>query len=70
MPIFENISSESEHLDCVAVNIIVYALNSNELITISKCISGKDMWDTLQRTHKDSRSAWLDNDMLSSGSSS
>jgi len=65
MPISENVSSERKHLDCVATNIIVFALDSNELLKISKCVSGKDMWDTLETTHKDSRRSWLDNDMSS-----
>jgi len=43
MPISKNVSSEREHLDCVAMNIIVSALDSNELLRISKCVSAKDM---------------------------
>ena len=35
MPISENVSSEREHLDCVAMNIIVSALDSNELLKVS-----------------------------------
>jgi len=68
MPISENVSSEREHLDCVAMNIIVSALDSNELLRISKFVSAKNIWDTLERTHKDSRSVCLDNDILSSRS--
>jgi len=30
MPISEDVSSEREHLDCVAMNIIVSALDSND----------------------------------------
>jgi len=62
--------SEKNHLDCVAKNIIVSALDSNEFLRVTKCVSTKDMWDTLQRIHKDSRNAWLDSDKFSSGSSS
>jgi len=36
MPIAENVSSEIEHLDCVAMNIIVSALDSNELLKVSE----------------------------------
>jgi len=36
MPISENVSSEREHLDCVPMNIIVSALDSNELLKVSK----------------------------------
>lgn len=62
--------SEKDHIDSVAKNIIVSALDSNEFLRVSKCVSAKDMWDTLERIHKDSRNAWLDNDKFSSGSSS
>jgi len=34
---------EKDHLDCVAKNIIVFALDSNELLRVSKCVSTKDM---------------------------
>ena len=61
---------EKDHLDCVAKNIISSALDSNEFVKVSECISAKDMWDTLERIHKDSRNAWLDNDEFSSRSSS
>ena len=33
MSIFENVSSEREYLDCVAMNIIVSALDSNESVS-------------------------------------
>ena len=45
----------------------MYALDSNEILRVSKCVSAKDTWDTLERTHKDSSgNDWLDNDMSSS----
>ena len=47
MPISENVSSEREHLDCVAMNIIVSALDSNELLKVSECSSAKEMWNIL-----------------------
>jgi len=62
--------SEKDHLECVAKNIIVSALDYNEFLRVSKCVSTKDMWDCLERIHKDSRNAWLDSDKFSSGSSS
>jgi len=62
--------NEKDHLDCVAKNIIVSALDSDELLKVSQCISTKDMWDTLEKIHKDSRSALLDSDKSSVGSSS
>ena len=68
---FETNNKGYSQLDCIAKNIIVYALDSNDLLRISKCVSEKDMWDTLERTHKDSSGAtWLDNDLSSSKSSS
>jgi len=60
MHISENVSSEREHLDCVAMNIIVSALDSNELLKVSKCNSVKEMWNTLEEYHKNSRSALMD----------
>jgi len=43
MPISENVSPEIEYLDCVAMNIIVSALDSNELLKVSECSSAKEM---------------------------
>jgi len=63
-------NNERDHLDCVAKNITVSALYSYELLKVSECISSKEMWDTLERIHKNSRSAWLDKDESSVGSSS
>ncbi|KAK7342390.1 hypothetical protein VNO80_25340 [Phaseolus coccineus] len=62
--------NEIDHLDFVAKNIIVFALDFNELLRVSNCVSAKDMWDTLARTHKDSEDDWLDNERFSSRSSS
>ena len=52
MSISENDSSEIEHLDCIAMNIIVSALDSNELLKVSECRSAKEMWNTLEEHHK------------------
>jgi len=60
MPISENVSSEREHLDCVAMNIIVSALDSNELLKVSECSSAKEIWSTLEEYHKNPRSALMD----------
>ena len=60
MPISENVSSEREHLDCVAMNIIVSALDSNELLKVSECRSAKEMWNTLEEYHKNPRSALME----------
>jgi len=49
--------NEKDHLDYVAKNIIVYALDSNELLKFLECVSAKEMWDTIERIHKDSRNA-------------
>jgi len=38
-------------LDCIAQNIIAYALDSNEFFRISECKFAKEMWDTLKVTH-------------------
>ena len=65
-----NFASYKKHLDCVAKNIIVSALDSDELLKISECISAKDMWDTLEKYHKNSRSACMDKEDSSVDSSS
>ena len=62
--------NEKDHLDCVTKNIIVSALDSDELLKVSECISVKGMWDTLERIHRGSKSTWLDSDESSAGSSS
>ncbi|XP_068503940.1 uncharacterized protein [Phaseolus vulgaris] len=38
--------------DCIAKNIITFALNSNEFFRVSQCRSSKEMWDTLEVTHE------------------
>ena len=38
--------------DCIAKNIITYALNSDEFFRVSKCASAKEMWDILEVTHE------------------
>jgi len=53
-------SSKKDHLDCIAKNIIVSALDSDELLKISECILTKEMWDTLEKYHKNPRSALVD----------
>ncbi len=60
MPISETVSFEREHLDCVAMNIIVSALDFNELLKVSKCSSAKEMWNTLEEYHKNPRNALID----------
>ena len=68
MPISENVSSKREHLDCVAMNIIVSALDSNELLKVSECSSAKEMWNTLEEFHKNPRSALMDKEESSAES--
>jgi len=41
-------------------HIIVYALDSDELLKISECTSAKEMWDTLEKWHKKPRSDLMD----------
>ena len=62
--------NERDHLDCVAKNIIVSPLDSDELLKVSECISAKEIWDTLETIHRGSRSTWLDSDVSFVGSSS
>ena len=38
--------------DCIAKNIITFALNSDEFFRISQCSLAKEMWDTLEVTHE------------------
>jgi len=38
--------------DCIAKNIITSALNSDDFFRVSQCGSAKEMWDTLEVTHK------------------
>jgi len=68
MPISENVSMEREHLDCVAMNIIVSALDSNEFLKVSECSSVKEMWNILEEYHKNPRSALMDKEESSAES--
>jgi len=68
MPISENVSFEREHLDCVVMNIIVSALDSNELLKVSECSYGKEMWNTLEKYYKNPRSVGMDKDESSAES--
>jgi len=61
-------ASSKEHLDCMAQHIIVFALDSDELLKISKCTSVKEMWDTLEEWHKNSRSDLMDKEESSADS--
>ncbi|XP_068497810.1 uncharacterized protein [Phaseolus vulgaris] len=38
--------------DCIAKNIITFALNSDEFFNVSQCGFAKEMWDTLEVTHE------------------
>jgi len=48
--------SEAENMrvqyDCVANNIITYALNLDEFFRVSQCSSAKEMWDKLKVKHE------------------
>ena len=63
-----NSASSKEHLDCITKNVIVSALDFDELLKIAECISTKEMWDTLEKYHKDPRSALVDKKEYSSSS--
>jgi len=60
MPTSKNVSSEREHFDCVAMNIIVFALDSNELLKVSEYSSAKEMWNTFKKYHKNPMSVGMD----------
>jgi len=68
MPISENDSSKIEHLVCIAMNIIVSALDSNELLKVSECRSVKEMWNTLEEYHKNPMSALMEKEESSAES--
>jgi len=38
--------------DCVAKDIITFALNLDEFFRVSQCSSVKEMWDILEVTHE------------------
>jgi len=42
------------------MNIIVSALDSNELLKVSECSSAKEMWNTLEEYNKNPMSAGMD----------
>jgi len=63
-----NSASSKEHLHCITNNIIVSALDSDELLKISECISAKEMWDTLEKWHKNPRSDLMDKEEPSADS--
>jgi len=65
MPISENDSSKTEHLNCIAINIIVFALDFNELLKVSECSYAKEMWNTLKEHHKNLRSALMEKEEFS-----
>jgi len=44
--------SKRAQYDCIAKNIITFALNSNEFFRVSKCGFAKEMWDRLEVTHE------------------
>jgi len=50
------------------MNIIASALDSNELLKVSKCSSSKEMWNTLKEYHKNPRSALMDKEESSAES--
>jgi len=55
--------------DCIAKNIITFALNSNEFFRVSKCAYAKNMWGILESTHEGSNEIDLqENDISSSRS--
>jgi len=60
MPISENVSSKREQLDCVAMNIIVSAVDSNEFLKVLECSSAKEIWNILEEYIKNPRSALMD----------
>jgi len=54
-PWSQRIESETKkaQYNCIAKNIISYALNSNEFFGVSKCAFAKEMWDILKVIHED-----------------
>jgi len=47
-----NEESEKAKFDCIAKNIITFALDSKEFFRISECESAKEICDTLKATHE------------------
>jgi len=63
--------SKKVQLDCIAKNVIIPTIDSIEFLRVSKCVSAKDMWDTLESTYEGSSGiVWQDDDISSFGSSS
>jgi len=44
--------SKKVQYDCIAKNIIISVLSSNEFFRVSQCESVKEMWDTFEVTHE------------------
>jgi len=42
--------SKKSQYNCIAKNMIRYALSSDEFFRVSQCESAKEMWDTLEVT--------------------
>jgi len=68
MPISETVSFKREHLDCVAMNTIVFSLDSNELLKVSICNSAKEMWNILEEWQENPRSDFMDKEESSTDS--
>jgi len=46
------IENKKAQYDCIAKNIITFALNSDEFFRVSQFASAKEMWDILEVTHE------------------
>jgi len=47
-----SLKEKKAKFDCIAKNIITYALNSDEFFRVSQCTSAKEMLDILEVTHE------------------
>jgi len=47
-----DLENKKMQYDCVAKNIITFALNLDEFFRVSQCSSTKEMWDILEVTHE------------------
>ena len=45
-----DLENKKMQYDCVAKNIITFALNLDEFFKVSQCSSAKEMWDILEVT--------------------
>jgi len=45
-----DVENKRAKFDCIAKNIITFALNSDEFFNVSQCGFAKEMWDTLEVT--------------------